>query len=57
MSARGNGVQPRADLADIASVYGFAYSGFFQFPIGQHTHQLPDGTPVNSWRVTVLPDP
>lgn len=39
------------------SVYGFAYSDFFQFPIGQHTYKLPNGTPVNSWRVTVLPDP
>ena len=39
------------------SVYGFAYSDFFQFPIGQHTYRLPNGTPVNSWRVTVLPDP
>ncbi|MHB1217297.1 MAG: beta-1,3-glucanase family protein [Alphaproteobacteria bacterium] len=40
-----------------SSVYGFAYSDFFQFPIGQHTYKLPNGTPVNSWRVTVLPDP
>lgn len=39
------------------SVYGFAYSDFLQFPIGQHTYKLPNGTPVNSWRVTVLPDP
>lgn len=43
--------------ASSPSVYGFAYSDFFQFPIGQHTYKLPNGTPVNSWRVTVLPDP
>jgi hypothetical protein len=40
-----------------ASVYGFAYSDFFQFPIGQHTYMTPKGQRVNSWRVTVLPDP
>lgn len=43
--------------ASSPSVYGFAYSDWFQFPIGQHTYQLPNGTPVNSWRVTVLKDP
>lgn len=39
------------------SVYGFAYSDFFQFPIGQHTYKTPKGDMVNSWRVTVLADP
>lgn len=42
--------------ASSPSVYGFAYSDLFQFPIGQPTFRH-GTTAVNSWRVTVLPDP
>lgn len=39
------------------SVYGFPYSDFLQSSTAQYTHQLRNGTPINSWRITALPDP
>ena len=42
--------------ASSTSVYGFAYSDALQHSIAQQSYQLGD-KPVNSWLVTILPDP
>ena len=43
--------------ASSTTVYGFAYSDAFQPSIPQYSCQMKDGTPVNSWLVTILEDP
>lgn len=43
--------------ASSRSVYGFAYSDALQHSIPQFSTKMKDGRDVNSWLVTILPDP